>query len=261
MKKKEDFLTNVYSDNSAEAHSFYAMFWQNTLSKNEDDYKRKNKMYGGETIISLLTFTGVMIGLMGLEFPTDENERVNTILDAKNPVITVPKHIKEKLKLFNEERFCTLANFMPLPLVKENGRIYSLNLAKNRRYKDFPDEFFMYIRDFYLNGKPEDHVFMHKENSDYFDKFRKKDSNENGWRNFVETNCLQPFFTDSEYSNRIKLKPCFPRYPYRYKSLKNFEAKDKVESMEQIYNFIEEAVKVINKRAEHLSKRRGELLN
>jgi len=204
-------------DHTRKAREFYAKFWANTLSGDVADYSgfddksRSDDIltYRGDTIISFNTIAGAMIRLLPEYFekglpPTGtldcQERRLEIILNSND----VSDEIKEKFKTFYHT-YHTLANCMPLVIDKEAN----LNNRKNQNWNDFPDMFFEAVKAFIY-----DYDWAHIKdlskgnNPKYIRKFyNEKDENLMQWKKFVESNYLQSFFYDDDYSESIPLSP------------------------------------------------------
>lgn len=281
LKSKQELLRNIqgdcYSkdpDHTYEAREFYSIYWEHNLSGEFDEYDGKynscNPQYRGETIISFNTMAAGLIRTSKYfepnTMPKTSQKRLGMLLSFED----ISDNLKDKFKNFYE-RYHTLANFMPFIYdewiddywVAEHERkaqkedYSNLNQVKGVQFHDFPDLFFKVIKEegydkfFSLNEK---YPFLNsKLNLEYFtnmDKFL------NNWKTYVEANYLQDLFEDDEYTTFIKLAPSHKKFPYRSKMLNEKEIQ---EIRQEIEEFLDNALKFIEKRAERLEKGRWKL--
>lgn len=250
-------------DNTKIAREFYAKYWDLKQSEHWawgkigngicDAFSEEYIEYRGETIISFNTVAGGLIRMLpiykeeGFDMPKSSEERLNIIMESN-----VSPKLKDKFKIFYD-RYHTLANFMPLILVKDGKSPKEssyLQYVKNYDYHDFPDLFFKSVRNYYLecNSNPK---FENAVNRSYFDKFGKGDS---GWNNFIEKNYLQDYLENGEF---IELTPNSVKFPYNKKIALSLDMNERNNCIEYIEMFLDKAIRIIENRAERLEKIRA----
>lgn len=280
MYTKEELLKEVKGDILSDdpddtriAREFYSKYWP-ILSSNIDDYDGSIGKYRGETIISFNTIAGCMIRLLPISsvgffsMPRKTVERLGVILASRIPGIESAREdeIKQNfIRLY--EIYHSLANFMPLPMDKwieqnqnpcNKTNIVNMNQAKGSQhrkcdcthYYDFPDLFFKDLRRLHFdepegNDRAKPHFLESEINTEYIKKFK-------SWNEFIENNYLQDFFADREYDEFIQLAPISGKFPYTQTIADTLREDERKTCMEQIFTFLETAIKIIEKRAERL---------
>ncbi len=273
---KEYFLQEIvgdeYSidpDQTMISRMFYAKYWGKILSDDVNMYDGAIGNYRGETIISFKTMAGALIRatkdyITGIikEMPSDQLERLDIIVKSDD----IRQSIKDKFSLFYK-RYHSLSNFMPLVCEqwinnswsKEDNRkakckdYKNLNQVKGKYFRDCPDKFYEYVYDkvYQKNGHFNDYndpVFISEVNQNYFNKFVT-------WNDFIEKNYLQDLFVDEDgYYTFIKLSPIIKRFPYRKYNDINADIKHIEAVHNEIEEFLDNALRFFDKRAERLVK-------
>ena len=251
-----DELSKKDPDHTGKAREFYAKFWHGSLS----NYDGAIGNYRGDTIISFNTVAGWMICMLPIfkgdfKLPKTAKKRLKTILEADDE--DVCNSIKENFMSFHKI-YHALANFMPVINEKWGQKpIVNLNQAKglNPRYRDFPDLFFKDVKDFYMKdyGILEFPIFKNGMNKNYFKEFG---CSSVGWKEYIEANYLQDFFTDDSYMQCVQIAPDGIKVKMPPSKYGSYFAKMLKEDREiyknYIANFLTIAISIIEKRAKRL---------
>ena len=234
-------------DSAGKSREFYAKYWENTLSPNCADYSTAGKaIYRGDTTISFNTIAGSVLRLvMTADMPQGSFARLQAIQSSELITDDLKRQFTEFQKLYH-----SLANFLPLPDDKWH-RHTNMNTAKgaSAAYHDFPDLFYQAVHDQVFGGPNAvvtEPVFTTNKSLAYFKRFNCQ------WRQFVEQNYLQDFFTDDTYNEFIRLAPTDTDIVL-YRARKVVTPMDRENGMAYAQYFLTTAITILNNRASRLA--------